>query len=247
MSTHQKIVVFGVMALVMAIAAYYIVEKKPNYYAKLPPGKTDTTINKPVVLESSGTNINYSSGKDVWQTMNNSSCGISYRIPADWKASGYLGESNIVSPEDARQNSEWAKVHQDLLAKEEGDAPLGPDARSLYISCQYDVKTYLETFSLSRQYKEFSGKAALAEAFATSAFNNKGSDLALVKTVVVGGQKAYEISYTTRMPDGTPNTTYEIVVESGGKVNEFMLGHTEYDKLPETVRQIIDSITFVNI
>lgn len=73
------------------------------------------------------------------QTVKNTDCNFTFKIPEGWSVGGLLGESKILSPEDRQTNEEWYKANQDLIQRiEEGDGPLGPDKRTLYISCQYD-------------------------------------------------------------------------------------------------------------
>ena len=144
-----------------------------------------------------------------YRTIRNWDCDATFRIPPDWVDRGYLGESKIVSPEDQRTNEEWNATHQDLIQNAEGDGPIGPDARSLYISCQEaDTRSHSDDKKLN-----------------------------------INGLTAYEVVDAGKMPDGTSVTNYTIVL---GKEKTMMisLGETEYDKLPDTVKQIIQSISF---
>lgn len=68
-------------------------------------------------------------------------------------------------------------------------------------------------------------------------------NLALLKTLKIDGEDAYEISWTVDMPNGTSNTTYEFLVEKD-RVYQIHLGQIEYDNLSDEVRQIIQSIKF---
>lgn len=71
----------------------------------------------------------------------------------------------------------------------------------------------------------------------------RDSNLALLKTLKIDGEDAYEISWTVDMPNGTSNTTYEFLVEKD-RVYQIHLGQTEYDNLSDEVKQIIQSISF---
>jgi hypothetical protein len=147
-----------------------------------------------------------------YRTIQNWECGATIHIPPDWSDHGLLGGSKILSPEDERINEEWANANQELFQNAEGDGPIGPDARSLYISCQYNVvREDLKSTSL--------------------------------KTIKINGRNAFEVADTGKMPDGTSVTNYKIILE-GPKVMEIYLGQTEYDNLSETVKQIIQSISF---
>lgn len=178
------------------------------------------------------------------QTIKNTQCNFEFKIPISWSVSGILGSSKILSPDDEYKNKEWDKVHQDLAQDTQGDAPPGLDARSLYIDCQYNVGEYLRNFSTTSHYKDFENAQHLSDAFATKAFHTKDSDIALLKTIKLDGRDAYEISWIVKMPDGTVNTTYEIVIEENGKVFDIELWRTEYDSLSDAVKQIIQSISF---
>jgi hypothetical protein len=248
MTKRNKFVILTVLVVVLIGAIFVAVSQRP-------PGKVEPY--KPVTNVQSGTTsttevtfaqpTNEQVGEVAggWKTMRNRECGFVYRLPSDWSVFGPLGESDILSPEDVRTNEAWAKEHKDILAKEEGDAPLEQVSRSLYISCQYDVKTYLGTFVRSSRYGEFADKTTLAEAFATAAFKANDSNPAVIGVMEVDGRKAYEISYSVRMPDGTTNTTNEIVTEVGSKVLEIQLGHATYKNLSDTVKLVIDSIKLV--
>jgi hypothetical protein len=181
-----------------------------------------------------------------WQIASNEGCGVSFSVPESWAVSGYLGESKIVSPEDKRLNDDWEQSHRVLLANEKGDAPLGPDVRSLYMSCQYGVKDYLGTFSLAKNYKDFADKSSLAAAIGSgTTFTADDANPALVRTMAVGGQMAYEIKYSVNVPGSGMITNYEFAVERGGKILEIQMGHNEYDSLSDTVKRIIGSIRII--
>ncbi len=151
---------------------------------------------------------------DNEQVIQNTQCDFTFKIPKDWNVYGILGESKILSPEDERINEEWLKSPEGQAPAEEGSAgpALGPDARSLYISCQ-DI--------------------------------GKIDDLkpSAIKTIKINGRDAYEFADTGKMPDGTPFTNYRLVVEAE-KTTEIHLGQTEYENLSETIKQIIQSISF---
>lgn len=146
------------------------------------------------------------------QVLQNTQCDFTFKIPKDWEVHGILGESKILSPEDERVNQEWVNENQEQLQNAEGEDPGGPDARTLYISCQ-DI--------------------------------GKIDDLksSVLKTIKINGRDAYEVADAGKMPDGTPFTNYRLILEKE-QVTEIHLGQIEYDKLSETVKQIIQSISF---
>ncbi len=51
-----------------------------------------------------------------------------------------LGESKILSPEDESTNEEWLIENHDQIQISESGDPIGPDSRTLYISCQYNLE-----------------------------------------------------------------------------------------------------------
>ena len=177
-----------------------------------------------------------------WKTINNTSCGLSFKIPKDWTDHGEFGDSKILSPEDEQTNSEYERTHQELLKNSQGDAPLS-DARTLYISCETDLKTYIGSYNLSKGYKDFSGAKTLADLVATAAFNSKGANPALINTMTIDGQTAYEIIYANTVPGVGSFTTYEMVFERNNKIGEIMTGDIPYEQLSDTVKDIIRTIT----
>jgi hypothetical protein len=179
-----------------------------------------------------------------WKTVNNASCGLSFKIPNDWTVQGILGESKILSPEDARANLEFDQTHKELIKNEQGEAPLGPDARTLYISCQSDLKAYIESFALSKRYKDFSGAKTLSDLVATAALNDKGANPALINTMAIAGQTAYEISDTNIVPGVGTFTNYEMVFERNGKIGEITTGKVTFEQLSETAKDISKTINF---
>lgn len=233
MPFHQKKLVFVLGTLVIIGGVFSIIAWKQSENRKPSP------TNEPVIVAPYNELVSSVGGK----TIKNTKCNLTFKIPADWSVGGLFGGTTILSPEDQHENEEWDKTHQDLIQNEEGDAPLGPDARSLSISCQNNIKNYLSRFSASLNYKVFENAKHLAEALATSAFHAKDSNVALLKTMKVGGWDAYEISWTVKMPDDTSNTTYEILVEKGD-IYQIHLGQTEYSNLSDTVKDVINSISF---
>lgn len=174
------------------------------------------------------------------QTIRNTQYDFTFKIPVDWSVSGLLGESKILSPEDRRINEEWDRANQDVIWNTEGDAPMGPDERSLYISCQYGLEAYINSPSDTPSTK----KKTLAEVFAS---DDRMKDLgrSLVKTMQIQGKTAYEISSTTKTRTGISMTRYVILIEAD-KGCEVHLDSVEYDKLSKDVQQIIQSISFEN-
>jgi hypothetical protein len=249
MSSSQKTLAI-VGALILVIGGIFLVtnrkssENQSNVQKSTQPDlAVPTDRNDPASLLNQVVATTTAVNGMEYKTIRNESCGFTLKIPSNWSAEGYLGESKIVSPEDARTNEEWANAHQDLIQNAQGDAPLGPDARSLYISCQYDVSGYLGLFATSPYYKDFADAQTLADAFSSDAFKKENSNLALLKTMEVDGRKEYEISWTVERPELGPNTTY-MIVSGQEKVLDIEIGKTEYDNLSDTIKQIIGSITF---
>ncbi len=177
------------------------------------------------------------------QTIKNTQCDFTYKIPVGWSVGGLFGGSIILSPEDQRTNEEWDKAHQDLIQHQEGDTPPGPDAKSLSIGCEDNIDAYKKSMPGLVRFNDFENAQNLAEAIASSAFHATNTNLALVKTIKINGWDAYEIDRTNRGADGVRRTFYSIVLEKG-KIYDFTLDFTEYDKLSPAVKQIIQSISF---
>lgn len=179
-----------------------------------------------------------------YKTIENRECGATFHIPPDWSNYSMFGESKILSPEDEHENEEWNNANQELIQNAEGDV-IGLDARSLYIACQSkDVESYINDLSSdSTKYKDFVDNATLSDVFSSEAFHSADSNLALIKTRQIDGKSAYEISKTNKTREGVYATNYKIILE-GKKVMEIELGRTEYDDLSNTVKQIIQSISF---
>ena len=177
------------------------------------------------------------------QTIRNTACSSTFIIPSDWSVDGLFGSSVIRSAEDRRTNEEWDKTHQDVIQHEEGDAPLGPDARNLVFGCVDDIDAYKKGMSGLVGYRDFENARNLAEVVASSPFHSNDLGLALVKTIKINGQDAYEISETGRGGDGVQRTFYDVVLEKG-RIFDFTLDFTEYDKLSDAAKQIIQSISF---
>ena len=177
------------------------------------------------------------------QTIRNTACSSTFVIPSNWSVDGLFGSSVIRSAEDRRTNEEWDKTHQDLIQHEEGDAPLGPDARNLVFGCVDNIDAYKKGMSGLVGYSDFENARNLAEVVASSPFHSNDLGLALVKTIKINGQDAYEISETGRGGDGVQRTFYDVVLEKG-RIFDFTLDFTEYDKLSDAAKQIIQSISF---
>ncbi len=202
---QRRNVAFLFAALVAITGVFFFVKWKST------PLKLDSqgeVVNQIPVMAAYHESVNTVDG----QTIRNTECQFTFKIPADWKVYGILGESKILSPEDERVNEEWLKSPEGQAPAEEGSAgpALGPDVRSLYISCQYDLKI-----------DDVKSRA--------------------LKSIKINGRDAYEVADTGKMPDGTVFTNYKLILENG-KVLEIHLGQTEYDNLSETAKQIIASI-----
>jgi len=146
-----------------------------------------------------------------YMTMVNNYCHLTYEIPADWSVFGFLGESQLISPKNGRDDAAWREANRELIENAEGEAFLYPQYRSLYISC-HEAKARSEQYAL--------------------------------KTLIIDGIDAYEVSSTGAIAEESITTTYTIVAEKDGVTYEILLDHTEYDNLSDTVKGIIDSISF---
>lgn len=174
------------------------------------------------------------------QIIKNENCSLTFKIPKDWRVQGILGESKILSPEDEQTNEAWIRANQSSLQDTEGENPGGPDARSLYVSCQYGIDEYLHNFANSSP-SLFKGAEHLADIFNADAFQETSLNPRLVKIIKIGNQDAYEIAETGRAPNGTVLVNYTLVLE-GKRVVEIQLGQKDYANLPVTTKQIVQSI-----
>lgn len=137
--TRKNISVFALAALILVGSGIFI------FVWQLKPDASDSTPSEPYTQTPSANETEFiapyhelvdSNGE---KTIKNTRCNFTFNIPTDWSVHGILGESKILSPENERENEEWANTHQELFENVEGDGPIGPDARSLYISCQYVI------------------------------------------------------------------------------------------------------------
>jgi len=240
MSLYQKrpVIIFSILILIAAALSIAIWKQPENQN----PVESTTQIN--IADEQTSLPLYHElvDSDDDGKVIKNTKCELIFKIPADWSVDGLFGGTKILSPADIRRNKEWNEAHEEELQNTEGETN-GLDGRSLSISCQDSVKNYLADFSMSPYYKIFKNTKHLVDSFATDAFHAKDSNLALLKTIKIDGEAAYEISWTVDMPDGSSNTTYELLVEKN-KVYQIHLGQTEYDNLSDEVKQIIQSITF---
>jgi len=135
---RQKFVL-GIAVLILVGGGIFI------FVCQLIPDASDSTSSESASQASSmGERIPYAPYNELLsvedgKTIRNTECNFTFKIPEDWSVRGLLGESKILSPENERENEEWANTHQEMFENVEGDGPIGPDARSLFISCQYDI------------------------------------------------------------------------------------------------------------
>jgi hypothetical protein len=262
MIPHQKKLAVALGALILISGVFFVLtwqqeHRKPNISDSTnEPAAPSTSTNEAAVStpapnrwETPTYRVNevISSTSSIqetgYKTMVNKYCNVTYTIPADWSVFGFLGESQLISPENERENTAWQEANRELIENAEGDAFLYPRNRSLYISCQKNTKAYLEHFFGFERSKNFEHIQHLADLFATDLFHAKDPSLALVNTMKVDDVNAYEISETSRVRDGTLRTHYSIVIEKE-HVYEILLDDIEYDNLSDAVKKIIQSISF---
>ncbi len=229
---HQKKLVFALIGLALLGGVYFVAAWKqlkkrepniprptPSEPAANPTTPTSETISIPMPnrWQTPTYHVNEivsstpSTQEAGYKTIVNNYCHSTYDIPADWSVFGFLGESQLISPENQRNDDAWRKANQELIDNAEGEAFLYPQYRSLYISC-HEAKSPLKQSSL--------------------------------KILSIDGVEAYEVSSTGIAGDGSTTTTYAILAEKDGVAYEILLDHTEYDDLSDTVKRIIQSISF---
>lgn len=236
--------ILGIVPIVMVVknGTLYTINIHKQFAVNETPTLDPELMNALETLQVSGLVTTDAAGSYV--IIKNTACGVTFHAPSGWENVGMLfGGVKIVSPENKRTNEEWAKAHQYLIDHEEGDAPLGPDARTFSMSCFDTIDAYKNNMSGLLQYNDFEKAQNLAEVITSSIFHTTSTEFALVKTININGQNAYEISQTIKGGDGIWRTFYEIVLEKG-KIYDFGLGLTEYDKLSEAAKKIIQSISF---
>jgi hypothetical protein len=240
---HQKKLTFALGALIVIIGVLFAITwRQAALWNSDNTGTTPiSSVDESIPYAAYHKLVNTADGKII----KNTKCDIVFKLPKNWLVYGTLGESKILSPDDERKNKEWADAPQGQFQDVDGDGPTGPDARSLYISCQDNGLNYLRQFLNSPYYGDFEGADHLADAFATGAFNKEDSNPTLLKTMKIDGRDAYEISDTTRGRDGVLRTKYAIIIEEGN-VYEIHLNDIEYDSLPDATKQVIESIAFEN-
>lgn len=170
-----------------------------------------------------------------WHEIRNENCGFTYFLPEGWMDGGYLGESKVVSPADEAANEAWNKANQDLIAHEEGESPLGADARSLYMDCQYGAH---EMFG-----RDSDAIKTFADVVSSGRFNESGTGSAIIGTIPIGTSPAYEMRSVSESPVLGTLTRYELYLDlANGKLLTIDLGNVEYADLNETVKEVIASI-----
>ncbi len=227
MSKRNKYIILSLFLLVVLVVICFVI-----FFPKTKQVSQTNPIGTPII------------DNPDWKTINNAGCGLSFKIPNDWTVGGMLGISKILSPEDVRVNLEFDQTHQELIKNSQGDAPLGPDARTISVICQSDLNDFIGSFTRSKDFKDFSGSKTLASLVATNAFNDKGANPALINTMFIDGQVVYEISSTNTVPGVGTFTIYEMVFERNGKIGEIMTGQVTYEQLSDTAKDIIKTIKF---
>ena len=176
-----------------------------------------------------------------YKTVRNNTCGLTFSIPSDWDVFGFLGESQILSAKNIHDDQIWREANQELIDNAEGDAFGYPQYRSLVIGCHRDIKAYLEnTFGYGGS-KGYENAKQIEDLLLSEDYYQKNPSFSLVKTISIDGFNAYEMSDTNQIRDEMI-TAYNIVTEKEEIIYGVWLDHTEYDDLPEEVKQVIDSI-----
>lgn len=235
--------VLAICALFLAIMWKLTQHQEPNFEKPAPPKTTTSTVtstNETIILAPYNELISSTSNGQV---IKNTKCNFTFKIPLGWSVDGLFGGSTIRSREDQNTNEEWNKTHQDLILNAEGDAPLGPNARRFTLGCEDNIDVYKNGMPGLIQFDDFKNAKSLAEVVTSSAFHSKDIDLSLIKIIKIDGIDAYETAETSKGGDGITRTLYEILLENE-KIYHIGLDFTEYDKLSDTEKQIIQSISF---
>ncbi|GEM_PF-1599400 len=166
----------------------------------------------PASITSTNSSIIVAPYNELLETNNkkmikNSFCHFTFEIPKDWLVHGILGESKILSPEDESTNEKWLTENQDQNQTSDSGSPIGPDSRTLYISCQYnlekeDIKsTILKTIEIDGyEAYEISGTDELPDG--TSITSHQ---------IIVGGGKVMDIHLGQTEYDNLPDEAKQII------------------------------------
>lgn len=154
------------------------------------------------------------------------SCDFTFEYPSDWIDGGYLGEDQLMSPEDVAKNEAFNEAQQDMEGEMVGHA------RSLYIDCWSDVEAYLREFhGYPDKHSEVSTDISLEELLSRHAAT---LGVEVHGNIMVGNLKAFEISTI-----GAPNNQHELVIQ--GEHIYRMAFEGDYDDLSPIVKRIIAS------
>lgn len=144
MTLYQKkpVIIFSILILIVATLSIAIWKQ-----SETPKSNTSSpSISEPATSTSS-TNVAtiiapYNELLETTEnkTIRNTLCHFTFKIPKDWLVHGTLGESKILSPEDESTNEKWLIENQDQIQTSDSGGLIGPDSRTLYISCQYNLE-----------------------------------------------------------------------------------------------------------
>lgn len=141
------------------------------------------------------------------KTIRNTLCHFTFKIPKDWLVHGILGESKILSPEDESTNEKWLIENQEQIQTSDSGGLIGPDSRTLFISCQYNLEkedlksTILKTIQIDG-YDAYEVSSTDKLPDGTSMTNYQ---------IIVGGGKAMDIFLGQIEYDNLSNEVKQII------------------------------------
>lgn len=191
LSQKRPVIILSILILIMAVLSIVIWKQLEGANSNAlspsitePPASASAT-NTPIIVAPYNELIEADENKTIRNTL----CHFTFKIPKDWLVRSILGESKILSPEDESTNNKWLIENQDQIQTSDSGDPIGPDSRTLYISCQYnlekeDIKsTILETIQIDGyDAYEISSTDELPDGTSITSYQ-----------IIVGGGKAMDI------------------------------------------------------
>lgn len=208
MTLYQKrlVVILSILILIAATLSIIMWKKSDNPSSNPPihepPTATSSTIT-PTIVAPNNELLEINDKKLIKNTL----CHFTFKIPKDWLVHGILGESKILSPEDEITNEEWLAENQKQNPTSDSGGPIGPDSRTLYISCQYnlekeDIKsTILKTIQIDGyDAYEISSTDKLPDGTSITSYQ-----------IIVGGGKVMDIHLGQTEYDNLSDETKQII------------------------------------
>ncbi|MDF1497542.1 MAG: hypothetical protein P1P90_05810 [Patescibacteria group bacterium] len=144
MPLYQKkpVIIFSILILIVAALSIAIWKQSENTNSSglspsmSKPATSTSSTNAATIVAPYNELLETTENKTIRNTL----CHFTFKIPKDWLVRSILGESKILSPEDESTNEKWLIENQEQNQTSDSGGPIGPDSRTLYISCQYNLE-----------------------------------------------------------------------------------------------------------